>query len=194
MSEKYKNITAIGLIIGGLFLFGYNYLHSSQPPAVNGQKVNQKINLDSLTSIKSSEPTNERQADILALFILKSDVCPPCVNNTLEYIDLIKQENKNIAATALFIEDEPDKVHRFVNITNLHVPYRIGSKQRVVVQLSDMMQEMIFINTDDQEIFYRVPIPGNVTTELEYKQEVLKQVYERWDELKNKNFGRTTGF
>lgn len=184
MSEKYKNITAIVLIAGGLFLFGYNYFRSSQPPTVHGQKVEQTVQLDSLFAIKTSEPSQEREADILALFVLKSDVCPPCVNNTLEYIDLIKQENKNIAATALFIEDEPDKVHRFAKITGLPIPYRIGSKQRIAVQLNDMLQELIFIDTANNQIFYRLQIPGNSTTPLEYKQEVLKQVHERWDALK----------
>lgn len=182
MSEQNKRIAAVCLIIGGLVLFGYNFMRSPGPK-LHGQQVEQAVYLDSLLTVKASEPIQEQEADILALFVLKSDVCPPCVNNTFDYIDLLNKQDKNIATSALFVEPEPEKVHRFVNITGLPVPYRIATKKLTPSPLKNSLQELVFINQKQEEIFYRLTIPGNVTTPPEYKKEILAQAFERWDNI-----------
>ena len=182
MSERNKRIASAVLIIGGLLLIGYNYMRSAGPK-VHGRHVEQPVHLDSLFALEASEPVLEQEADILALFVLKSDVCPPCVNNTFEDIDLLKKQDKNITATALFMEAEPKKVHRFVDVTGLPVPYRIATKERTPDPLKNAVQQLVFIDPAEEKIFYRLTIPGNVTSPPEYKKKMLTQAFKRWDNL-----------
>lgn len=182
MSERNKRIVAVSLIIGGSLLVGYNFLRSSEPK-VHGRQVEQVIHLDSLSTLEVSEPIQEQKADILALFVLKSDVCPPCVNNTIKYIDLLDKKDINVATSALFVETEPEKVHRFVNITELPIPYRITTKKLIPEPLKNSLQQLVFVNPSRETIFYRLTIPGNVTTTPKYKKKILAQAFETWDDM-----------
>jgi len=181
MSDRHKRIAAFCLIVGGLVLAAYNFLRST-PPAVHGQEVEEAIYLDSLWTLEASRTVPEQEAEILALFVLKSSVCPPCVNNTLDYIELLGEiTDKNIASTALFVEEDEEEVHRFMQITGLPVPYCFATEDLVPRPLQNSLQQLLFINVENEEIFYRLTIPGNVTSSLEYKRNVLDRVFSRWE-------------
>lgn len=174
MTKRTKNIAAVILIIGGIAFLGYHYFQTPEIK-IHSFKVAQDVKIDSLQSISLNEPIQNKDAEIMAIFTLKSGICPPCVNNTFDYIHLLEAENPGIAISALFFEQKRQKADRFMQVTRLPIPYRITNKVNLPGPLSFSQQQLLFIDTRKNQIIYRVPIPGNVTTGLDYKKQVLEE-------------------
>lgn len=172
MSSRIKLILTVGFIIGGLLIMTYNFLPSKI--TVQGRKVNQNIKLQQLYKIKASEPINNNKSEILALFILKSNLCSACVNNMFDYINLLSHKN-NVRISVVFMEANSQTVQHFVKVTKLSIPYRFAERSQLPVILQNAIQELMLIDMKSKKIFYRITIPSLRTTNLKYKKTVLKE-------------------
>ncbi|MEM8962647.1 MAG: hypothetical protein AAGD38_14270 [Acidobacteriota bacterium] len=124
------------------------------------------------------------EARVLALFILHAKVCPPCLDEVSEYVELLEMESwtgeTTFQSVALVIDDDDARAERFVMTTPLplavgHGPPESLGALRDHLGERQRFQQLVFIDLDRGVLFYRTWM-RNILTPAELKQSVLDEM------------------
>ncbi|TVQ03170.1 MAG: hypothetical protein EA359_10315 [Balneolaceae bacterium] len=185
MNNLMKYIASITLIFAGisiLVLFNQKSGQSdhfiSDSHATTGI-INVSVDLQPFDERISllSEDSDARK--ILPIMVLKPTACPPCINNVVEYSGLLRDDDRFLDLTLLFVDEHPDHVKRFLLTGDIHIPFEISDSENVDNFFSDLRQNLIFIDIEKQTAFSNLHIP-NITTSFSYKQDQLNDVSMIW--------------
>jgi len=190
MSPRFKDAATLILLVSGVALLGITYLgQSAEPPAVPLPEpesprpmfldVEALLSEESFVFNKSVQSLSD--ADILAVFVLHADVCPPCINEVVEYAELLRerQDSLRIELVALVLNADSVKAARFVKIVDLPMPVGRGYPATLVEPLTNYndvsrTQQLVFVRKDTA--FFRILLLGSSNTSLEGKQQMLARM------------------
>lgn len=127
-------------------------------------------------------PVNTDEMNILPFFALNVKVCPPCVNNVVEYAELLKENDLFFEPILVFADEEASVVERFVATTGLNMSFEILQSEDGGSPFHEAAQNLIFVDIYEHTAFYSIDIP-NVTTPLTYKKDELHEVAMKWKHL-----------
>jgi hypothetical protein len=127
-------------------------------------------------------PVNPDETNILPFFALNVKVCPPCVNNVVEYAEMLKESDLFFEPILVFADEEDSVVERFMATTGLDMPFEILQSEGGNSPFQESVQNLLFVDIHEHSVFYSVEIP-NVTTPLTYKKEELHEVSMKWKYL-----------
>ena len=101
----------------------------------------------------------EKDSLITVVAILNTKVCPSCVTNAIEFINEASQKKEfTDKHNILFIDEEKEKVDRFVEVTRLNHPIKVLSSSQLDPFYHDKSKVFIFLNSES-EVFHYFPIP-----------------------------------
>ena len=186
MSESQKNILSVGMILTGLVLSAMALSRRADDLGTGPSREmfdDLRLPLADLESQFVFEQPPERGEGILALFILRSKVCPPCLNETSEYARLLSElPDAEVSALALVFEHEAARAEHFLGTAALPLPAGYGYPPQLAEMLTfsddskdDVMPQLAYVDTTSGRLFYRHRLP-NFLTDIEHKRDVLKRM------------------
>lgn len=120
------------------------------------------------------------RADYLALFILNSKVCVPCITEVHEFIDICTTNKVNsITSWVLLAESDTTNVARFLQASEFHVPTFYGFTPMVdslltFVDGNRISQMMAILDLSKGAVIYRTGLSSRITSP-EYKLSRLQE-------------------
>jgi hypothetical protein len=180
-------ISALLIIAGALILFLSNYNKQSEasvelpdPIIPLSVSVDLKFLDYRLEELSTSQYANESK--ILPLMVVTTEICPPCVNNIDDYAELLTDHPRFFEPTLVFVDEEEPRVERFLLASAIEIPFEVLVKEETEPLFIESKQHIVFVNLDRQTVFHKANIP-NVTTSLDYKNELLDDVSTMWKDL-----------
>ena len=121
--------------------------------------------------------------EMIAVFITHTSVCPPCLNEILEYIgllDSLRAHRGRIGFMGVVVESSPDDSERFIRLMDFPMPMVYGLPEELRRSLikwgsSKQLSQLAFVDVNEQRIFYRARLL-NATTTVQHKRDVLAQM------------------
>ena len=150
------------------------------------QRAQIDFDIDALLSgddFRFNKETSEvKDADLVALFLIHSKICAPCLGEVLEYavlLDSLDQAHPalDIAFVTLVVDTNTVAIERFLTLAPL--PGIIGAgysdavEQVALFQGRTFFQQLTFVDVERATSFFRVSLSTR-STPLVYKAEVLK--------------------
>ena len=118
-------------------------------------------------------------AALAVVFLLRAEVCPPCLYEVGEYARLARQLGVAVEPLVLVLEDDPHEVARFSALAELPLVVRQGRATELsrLLQAADreLIQQMLWLDLTANRLFYRAVLL-NRPSEESYKREVLQRV------------------
>ncbi|MCH2449983.1 MAG: hypothetical protein MK198_07530 [Gracilimonas sp.] len=187
MSNSVKYIISILLIAISLSLLTYDSWNFST--AIHGEDtlfeqsktgiVDIPLPLNEIEIIKNS------QKKIQPIILLRPTACATCLNNLEDFKNLLKEREEFNDGVILFMNYERNAINHFMITTELDFSYEIIDSLQIHRSLrAPVVQNILFLNPENERVFYNEPIP-NFTTTLESKRALLTQVDSLWKEQKN---------
>lgn len=190
MSDAQKKAASLFLILAGVGLLGMNYLRTNgTPPQAPEREAFSRLfwmPIEPAAIVASDAfvlgapaPTLE-DVDILAVFFLNAEVCPGCINETVEFADLIKdleKEGLTVQAVAFVPDEDLALATHFAKTVNLPMPVGYGYPGGfdAVVESTDageVLPQIIFVDVEHRAAFFENRVFSSRTS-LEAKQAIL---------------------
>jgi len=192
MSAAQKKTASFLLFLAGVGLLGMNYFRTNgyepgpslaEPPKPY-KHYQAMVEPDSIVSARFfvlGEPgPSLENVDILAVFCLTSKVCPGCINEVIEYSDLMQDlENEGLAVEAVvFLGDEDlARARHFTRAVNLPMPVGYGYPGVLDALLERnstgaVSSQLVFVDVGRHVAFFGTRV-FSVRTPLEQKEAIL---------------------
>jgi hypothetical protein len=194
MTDRTKNVLSLILVVASVVLLGSAYLYYRrpvEPPPPLGAAAEDPVTVEEILSpfaftFELGVPAADG-ADVLALFLLKSTVCPPCLNEVQDYVELIDRLNRqgaDVLPVALVFEPDPERAARFLRAAALPIPAGYGDPPELAARLGrregatvPVLQQLVLVDTDREVVFHRIALLNTVTP-VEMKVELLDRAFE----------------
>ena len=173
------------VISGFLIFIGFLLIYSKQTKEyVYIEDISESSELNLNFSLRESLDLQEiiklnvdlSQDSIFPLIILSTKSCPQCITNTSEYIKLFESNSKFLNPVIFFIGNDINKIKHFFKTSGLNASYKIlDSFFTDKIDLTELPQNIFFLNLNDQAIFYNKRIENRLTT-LHSKREFIDEV------------------
>ncbi len=124
------------------------------------------------------------QGKILPIMILKTSSCPPCINNVIDYFHLISEDETFLDMVLLFTNDSEKNVERFLTTREIDIPFVILDAMEIDESLSNLPQNLIFVDHNREQAFFNLEIPNSITS-ISYKSSRLSDIIKVWREGHN---------
>lgn len=180
-------LAAVGLLIGA----GVKRSNRPQIPPVD---LEQNIDVRPAEVVSPEHFTFEgplpdtSPGRLLALFVITGKVCPPCLAELSDYVELLADVELNDAVIdplALVFEEDPEAARRFLGTSALPLPGAFGYPTGLAELLGShpkgiVLQQLVFIDTSTETLFYRTLLPSAITP-IEHKQDILGRMVAAYD-------------
>jgi hypothetical protein len=189
-------IGTVLIILSLAMLFRNHSFQQKESMILNGDpagSINLPVNLDTFEEhiANLNLPVNTDETNILPFLALNVKVCPPCVNNVVEYAELLKESDQFFEPILVFADKEDSVVKRFMATNGLDMPYEILRSEDGNSPFHESVQNLLFVDIHEQTAFYSIDIP-NVTTPLTYKKDELHEVAMNWKHLVEREPGHAS--
>ncbi|MCP4549450.1 MAG: hypothetical protein GY835_23590 [bacterium] len=126
-------------------------------------------------------------AEVLAVFLLRPKICPPCLGEVQDYItaiDRINLEGGEVMPLALVFTNEPTEALHFIRTSALPIPAGYGYPTELATRLghrdgATILQQLVFIDAAEGTLFHRVMLPNTVTPAQEKERLLTKVLADR---------------
>lgn len=124
---------------------------------------------------------NQGKEKILPFIFITSKTCPPCSDNIVEYSELLNDHDLYFEPTLVFVDEESFKVERFLYVNDMHIPY-VTIDSKYAVQLDVNTEKILFIDLNEEDVFFIVEIP-TVTVSMSSKKQKLNDIAMIWERV-----------
>ena len=181
-----KDFLSFVMILTGLVVLGLAYVRRGAAPRTDpslGTVEALPLSFADLERDFLLEQPLEQFEGILALFVLHTRVCPPCLNETSEFARLLSESAEPpIRSLALVVERDASRAERFLGTTALPISAGYGHPPWLGELLAfeedggdGPPQQLVFVDAADEMLFYRRRLP-NALTDIDHKHQVLKRM------------------
>lgn len=125
------------------------------------------------------EIENTPNNKIHPVIILTTEACYLCLNNVLEFSDLLKSDSTFADPIIVFLKENDREVEKFIKLTELDIPYKIVSTSTFNDYFNNEKQNLIFVDKLKKMVFYNFPIPNAIMLP-ESKIRIIEQAKETW--------------
>lgn len=185
MSNNWQYIVALICIFLGCFILWSKINKVSETEEViYGDYTIENVNLSNFKSLKFSSleidsASIDLESNILLFFFIKSKLCHPCINNIMDFHSLLNsQEYSGIKPYTFFVDSNIDEILLFKNVLDYDYLSTKYDSSKIQSSFKDYSQTMIFIDVKKEKIILKRIIPGNSTTDISYKTEILNKALE----------------
>lgn len=191
MTNKFKMIVGLFLVLAGLGFLGLTYFMDPKPSETSpvlGSVVHNAFDARSIITSDSirfvnREPDLEKK-DVVALFTLNSYVCSPCLSEVSVYARLLDEldeavdsTREHFASAVVLLENDTALATRLIKLSRLQIAAGYGTPQALTSFLAqfpdESMQQLILVDLNQGVIFYHLELPPSSVTSLGYKRSVL---------------------
>ena len=188
VSGRTKDLLSLAMVVAGVVVLVLTFYRRSNVPELPSIEGTDSTRLEwgevfAPDVFTFESPAARPQGDgIVALFVLNSEVCPPCLFEVSEYAEVLREtefEGREIEPLVLVFEREPDRARRFLGTAALPLPGAWGYPEGLAAKLGryedrTILQQLLFVDPSTETIFYRTLIPS-VVTDLESKRAMVER-------------------
>lgn len=199
MKKRTKYILTCLMFAASLLLLGYSFLNYNvdrgprrigDPFVEENRRVLSEIKIDSLISTEIfsfNSPSGVAKGDsILAVFVLDSAVCPPCLVEISEFMTIMdtlrvaRHQEAKIGVLTIILDPDRAVARRFQKIITLPGVTGSGFSEWLEDKLCQYRNRKVkpilaFIDVNREVVFYRLPISSGQTS-IESKVAVLNNM------------------
>lgn len=191
--DRRKDLLALLMAGAAVVLLVLTGLRWLQPEPISGptlpERFSQPIDLASLLSDDTFSydriPNGIEEADVVALFVLNAEVCPPCLSEVADYREPLRElaaDGITIEPVALVFEEDDAQAERFVRASDLPMPTGWGNPPGLAERLAGadggaVLQQIVFVDADREIAYFRSLLP-NTVTDHDFKRALLRHMLE----------------
>ncbi|WP_390299990.1 hypothetical protein [Gracilimonas halophila] len=182
MKEFIKySLSTILLVLSVVLFYNYNF---GEPDLSADQQIGMSyathVNIDDSDFEHIFWEIDKVSANkIYPVIILTTAACYLCLNNVVEFSELLKNDTTFAEPILVFFEENDIEVNKFIRLTELDIPYKNLTNSNLNGHFTNEKQNLIFVDKRDNLIFYNFPIPNSIMLP-ERKIRIIQQAREAW--------------
>ena len=185
MKIRALNTIYLSVIILSLGMIVYSYNLFKQQKIVVTLEDEKPKNINFLNLFHELKPLDSLELDnygeYFAIYIISSDVCPICIDEIKEYINLIKQKdlfNVEIDQIVIILSTEFLAAKRLAILSNFNIPSYSLSKFNLTEfsYFNTNFNKLIFYDTKNFLIYYQKALPRILTDENQKIASIKKAI------------------
>jgi len=186
--KRFKSILSVVFLIAGVVMLAYTYNNMYVPniPPLE-QQVNIPFQLDSILRnnkdvIQYDENgfNREKRYPLIALFLLRTNACPGCISEIIDYIDIIQHDVKidSIIEPIILLKGiDKRRITTLLKLANIPAITYYTTNDSILINpnINEKINYVLFASTNNDKIFYIKELSKGLSKES-YKRKTFNKV------------------
>jgi len=187
MNSVYKKYIASTLfLVAGIFMIIYVGIRPDSTPAQLPPLSSEEdiISADlSFLFDDDSALNQDNDNAILPVMFLTTNSCSFCVNNIVDFADLIRKNDHFQNLLFLFDNENESTINRFMTTSAIEFPYKVidSSNEPYFNQFTEK-QHLIFVDKSSMKGFHYIYVSNRIMP-MDAKEQMIEQVASIWSNL-----------
>lgn len=140
-----------------------------------GEDETLQLHTEYVPSLTKELSDSLSEDEILVIYILDSEVCPPCITNIIELDNIVDTTENFQGLDVVFIDDNVEDVEKLKIVTDLSLPHKILSDKNILREVNKDMNLLLFVERKTSYVIHSLQIPTK-NTSIARKEFTLQEV------------------